>query len=805
MTVERLLQLHVAVLAGLGTLLLGMGQRDVVLPILSIFAAATSVYFTDIVRWFVLSRNLGNIAALGAVMIASFQFWTIPADQQLLAIANLLVYLQIILLYQAKNSTRYWEIAVLSLLQVVVAAALNLGFEFGVLLVVYMLTAFSGLALFFIYREGIHFCAPDADDPQPVAAVPTKRRSLRRQLLGDPVQLAPLMPQTAFANGMTRNFTRNVAALSALTMAFSIVLFFSVPRTSSAVWQGNGDGMAQTGLPTDVTLNETGLIRQSDQVVMRVTFRRPGQDKPIQIAGEPYFYAAALTRYSTESGVSRWSNPAANLEPYRLVEPPAGSDFVYQDIVLNAANEEKLSAVPATYAPPGMAEQLRGRLRFDWRSGQLRRKTDEDVGRTFGYSLVTTGFKGNWQSPVVQHQLRPDLLSPSRSPDDVAKLKAALKQEQKSLLAIDRERFPKLIATAERVLRGTNLTDKERVVKATLLKDHFRAPNAYAYTLDFSKIPRAKDVDPIEDFVANHRTGHCEYFASALCLMLRSQGVPARIVVGYKSNEYNSLGNYYWVRQLHAHAWVEAFLERDQIPPGAIDPSLVTETGAWLRLDPTPASDGNDQLNFGTGLLARIGDATDYVQLLWDDYVLGLNSERQKKSIYNPLGNQAALALGEMLNTKDLANRLAGLADGKQWFSWQAGLVAAIASAALILLYQLASFLWHHFALWRRQRLQSEQRAERRVVEFYERLERLLAEAGIKRADNQTQREFASLAGARLAALGPEADGLTGLPGEVVEAFYRVRFGETALDPDRTTAIDQGLTRLASFLARPAT
>src|SRR5688572_18551291 len=127
MPVERLLQIHVAVLAALGTLLLGMGQQKATLPVLAIFAAVTSVYFTDILRWFWLNRTLGNIAAIGGLLVASYEFfYENPSEQQLLAIANLLVYLQIVLLYQKKNERRYWYVMVLSLLQVVVAAALNL-------------------------------------------------------------------------------------------------------------------------------------------------------------------------------------------------------------------------------------------------------------------------------------------------------------------------------------------------------------------------------------------------------------------------------------------------------------------------------------------------------------------------------------------------------------------------------------------------------------------------------------------------------------------------------------------------------
>lgn len=800
MTVERLLQIHVAILAALGTLLLGMGQREPVLPILSIFAAATSVYFTDTIRWFVMSRTFGNIAALGAVLMSSFQFWTIASDQQLLAIANLLVYLQIILLYQQKNSTRYWEIAVLSLLQVVVAAALNLGFEFGVLLVLYMLTAFSALSLFFVYREGVHYCAADvAPLPLPLG---TKKRSLRRQLLGDPLQFGSVTPQTSFADGlMGWNFARNLTALGFMTLLFTVVLFFSVPRTSNAVWQGQ-DGGLQTGLPTEVTLNERSEIRQSEEVVMRVTFRQPGSDEPMMIAGDPYFYGTVLTHYAMDAGVSRWSNPNTG-KAEALAPPPPFSEITYQETVLNTAGQQVLLSAPAVFASDLMLEENLKKLRYDWRSGQLRRRGDEASTRTYSYAIASTGFKGNWQLPVTQHQVTAE--AAARSP----KLAEQLQAEKNAwLLAIDRERFPTLIAKAEKVLGGSNLAPTERVVAARLLQDHFRTPDAYSYTLDFSKIPRTKDVDPIEDFVANHRTGHCEYFASALCLMLRSQGIPARMVVGYKGGEYNSVGGYYWVRQLHAHAWVEAFLEKDQIPEGAIPMHLVSDTGAWLRLDPTPASDDAEQLAMGVNMLARLGDAMDYVQLLWDDYVLGLNSERQKKSIYTPLGDRAASMIGGMFDMQlwqEQLERLAqsfGINDRGQVFSWRGGLAASLLTATLYLLYQGTASAYRAIRGWWQRRRVRALTPKRKVIEFYERLERLLAQIGIRRNVHQTQREFARTASLQMGGLGPEAAALATLPAQVVDAFYRVRFGEVALDETQASAIEQSLTQLTEYVTR---
>jgi len=95
-------------------------------------------------------------------------------------------------------------------------------------------------------------------------------------------------------------------------------------------------------------------------------------------------------------------------------------------------------------------------------------------------------------------------------------------------------------------------SDAERALRATA---HLR--QEYAYTLDLMDSPGA---DPIGDFLFRDRAGHCELFASSLVLMLRSQGIPARLVTGYLGTSFNPLEGYHIVRNSNAHAWVEALV-----------------------------------------------------------------------------------------------------------------------------------------------------------------------------------------------------------------------------------------------------
>jgi transglutaminase-like putative cysteine protease len=153
---------------------------------------------------------------------------------------------------------------------------------------------------------------------------------------------------------------------------------------------------------------------------------------------------------------------------------------------------------------------------------------------------------------------------------------------------------PRIAELAARVMGQGPLEERIRRLEVHLTQ-------GYDYTVDFTG--RATD-DPIEDFLFVYRSGQCEYFASAMVLLLRSQGVPARLVTGFLGGEYNLFEGYYMVRDSNAHAWVEAYL------PGE----------GWRTYDPTPAA--GRPVAAEEGAFALMRQAYDYMLFRWDRYVL---------------------------------------------------------------------------------------------------------------------------------------------------------------------------------------
>lgn len=101
---------------------------------------------------------------------------------------------------------------------------------------------------------------------------------------------------------------------------------------------------------------------------------------------------------------------------------------------------------------------------------------------------------------------------------------------------------------------------------------------SFEYSLQADGAPRGQE-DPIVAWLRRGTQGHCELFAGAFTLLAREAGYPTRMVVGYAGGAWNTLEDYYVVRNRNAHAWVEIFDAEDQ---------------SWLRVDPTPGRGSSD-------------------------------------------------------------------------------------------------------------------------------------------------------------------------------------------------------------------
>src|SRR5262249_3815969 len=131
--------------------------------------------------------------------------------------------------------------------------------------------------------------------------------------------------------------------------------------------------------------------------------------------------------------------------------------------------------------------------------------------------------------------------------------------------------------------------------------------------------------EPLDYFLFDRREGHCEYFSSAMAVMLRAVGIPSRNVNGFLGGEWNEYGKYVAVRSGDAHSWVEAYFE------GV----------GWVTFDPTPAAQATAR---GAGIPDRPRRRIGNLRLSWFRWVIEYDLGRQI-GLFRSVGD--ALGLGK--------------------------------------------------------------------------------------------------------------------------------------------------------------
>ncbi len=817
MKLERRLQIAVAILAICGSLILGWEKYDLRLPLLTVVAATVGFVLTDLKGWFQLGSGAAGLVGLTVTALALRDVYRNIDDKQalFLALSNLLVYLQAVLFVRQKAPRVYGMIALLSFLQVAVSAVISLSPLFGGLMVLYMFIAVYALSLFLIYREEYEqarFKWQRNVAPQPPNA--------RWPLLYQPLVLQGR--QKRHAASRLRGLWGPTMRTGLITLLVAPLVFVTVPRTSSSrdSWSA-GTGLQSTiAFTEDVSLvgDEFTQVLQDPEKVFVARFRdvRTAQNYPILDRDNIYFRGSSRRLiyrngewYSDSDRLPQLEH-ADPISPFEAAQVSPTNDLVAVGIEIEPLPTHgplrKVSDVLfAIYPFFGLESQTH--VYFDPFEERL---ICPEVFRSerITYQHVTTGFRSGQQLPLrwtTRTELPPDEIR------DLLSLPEGFGEDP----------LRGLKAVAAEVVAA--LPEEERndpIAKARALESHLRDSGIYSYSL--SRRRSKSDLDPAEDFVVNTKSGHCEYFATVLALMLRSQGIPARVVTGYKGGEWDFETGSCLIRQWHAHAWVEALIPPEYVPPefqprpdrawatsfsrrtrralglsGRLRSNRWVENygvrSAWLRLDATP---GRADLTATTW--SQVQHIGDMAEVLWSQYVLGMNPQTQRERIYTPFAELFDAHAWNMW-WHDVKASLSGADSSYRWISWQAGVVAFGAQLLLLFGYRgLRSWL-------RRKRTrapESTSTTSLSEIYFYRRLEQILAEADFHRRRTQTQREFALAVGADLAER-PTTAALASVPRRLTELFYRVRFGCHSLSESEHAAIDQQLDALQRALNEP--
>lgn len=460
----------------------------------------------------------------------------------------------------------FMQVYALSFLHVVSGAVVNPGLSFGVALFPYLVFLTLSLLLTNV-RRGIE------ED--------VLSRPIGTQFGADRLWLGrrDLIPA---------RFIALTVGLTSVIFALSVVFFFVFPRIGLGFFATQSrPAVAMSGFSDTVTLGDFGNIVADPEVVARIRFLDGPPEVPVRLRGQ------SLDHYDGRT----WSKTMKRLWELRLdyegrhVIDPTGpgadslgvrSAEIYLEPLGGSRRVLFSPPIPVAYRrPPDTLEALRPQK---WRFGR------DEAGDVFvsGPPNVSIQYTAYW----IPKQPDPEALQ-GASLDDPDWVRRRYLQVPN----LD----PRVVALAREVTSGAkNRYDVVRAVEEFL-------KNNFEYALDSVH----GDVDPLADFLLRNRYGHCEYFASAMVIMLRSLGVAARIVNGFYGGEVNEYGDYTAIRKEDAHSWVEVYF------PGY----------GFITFDPTPpvAFEMRSGRRSGRG----IGAAIDAIRLWWYRWVVEYNLEKQ--------------------------------------------------------------------------------------------------------------------------------------------------------------------------------
>jgi protein-glutamine gamma-glutamyltransferase len=344
-------------------------------------------------------------------------------------------------------------------------------------------------------------------------------------------------------------------------------LFFVLPRTARAAFQRFApERYHLPGFSNEVKLGEIGEIKQSSAPVMHVY--SPGEGfLNVRWRG------AALTHFDGK----RWYNPPAaemRLRPEGRrvllndnLETRAGRRIAYEVRLSDIASDVLLIA--------GTPESLIIDAPVVWQSANGTLRVPRLSAANLRYAV----------SSVLEDEAL-----------DSTQLLPSARVEALELPPVD-ARIHEL--AADMTAGAATPEERARALERRLRHD-------YGYTLQMLPAPVA---DPLATFLFVRKKGHCEYFASAMAVMLRTLGIPSRVVTGFMSGVYNPMTGWQVVRASDAHSWVEAWLPHR----------------GWVTFDPTPADPSPET----AGLWTRAGLVLDAMDQFWQDWVVGYDFERQ--------------------------------------------------------------------------------------------------------------------------------------------------------------------------------
>jgi transglutaminase-like putative cysteine protease len=362
-------------------------------------------------------------------------------------------------------------------------------------------------------------------------------------------------PELELTRQTLRTMITRSLFIPVLAIPLSGLMFIILPRTSYPVLTFlNRPDKARSGFTDNVTLGHVSDIQEDERIIFRATMEQIDESSL-------YWRGITLDQFDGTS----WKGTKKRYYTAARGSIPAGK-YISQTIYLEPYENSSLFVLDKPVHIEG-----RNVRRYD----DLTFAMPYNVDNRIRYAVFS-------------------VLSDTVAEENI---------EREKYLQLPRKLPSRIVSLAK------NLAVKNNDIAA--VRNVFDHLNSGRYKYSLKDLPLTKN--PLETFFFDSRSGNCEYFASAMAVLLRVNGIPSRIVGGYRGGYYNEIGNYYLVPQKNAHVWVETFIDGR----------------GWVRFDPTPASPEAFAAAHKKGVFLKAQLLFDSINYYWHGIILTYNLDRQ--------------------------------------------------------------------------------------------------------------------------------------------------------------------------------
>ena len=358
----------------------------------------------------------------------------------------------------------------------------------------------------------------------------------------------------------------------------AIVMWVFFPRISTPFWAVPIDtSRATSGLSDTMSPGDISELSMSDEVAFRVSF-----DDAIPEPRDRYWRGLVLTRFNGRT----WSGREPGISRFARDQIEVIGERVDYNITLEPTRQQWIFALDIPYT---------------WSLSKTFMGPQQQLARSIPVDQRISYSATSYTDYRVQTDLsRQYRIWYSDLPEGSNPRTAELAREMRAAAGSDR-------AFVNAVLDKLNQEE-------------------YYYTLE----PPPLGSNPVDRFLFETRRGFCEHYASAFSVMMRSVGIPTRIVLGYHGGELNPMGGHLTVRQSDAHAWTEIWIAglgwHRVDPTAAVAPERIEMSASDAAFDGISAAWG---FAAPSRLLHQMALTWDALNTKWNEWILGYGPDTQ--------------------------------------------------------------------------------------------------------------------------------------------------------------------------------